>query len=51
VLTDRLGRLAIPIVLDAPFGHGTRNVALPYGTLAELDTRHGRLIGLEGAVR
>lgn len=50
VLADRLSRLAIPVVLGAPFGHGTRNVALPYGTLAELDTRHGRLVGLEGAV-
>jgi muramoyltetrapeptide carboxypeptidase len=50
VLLDRLGRLAIPVAFGAPVGHGSRNVALPYGTLVELDTRHGTLVGLEGAV-
>jgi muramoyltetrapeptide carboxypeptidase len=50
VLIDRLGRLPIPVALGAPVGHGTRNVALPYGALVELDTRHGRLTALEGAV-
>jgi muramoyltetrapeptide carboxypeptidase len=50
VLLDRLGRLAIPVAFGAPVGHGARNVALPYGTLVELDTRSGTLVGLEGAV-
>jgi muramoyltetrapeptide carboxypeptidase len=50
VLVERLGRLAIPVVFGAPIGHGRRNVAVPYGTLVELDTRHGTLVALEGAV-
>jgi muramoyltetrapeptide carboxypeptidase len=50
VLLDRLGRLPIPVVLGAAVGHGARNFALPYGCLAELDTRHGTLVALEGAV-
>jgi muramoyltetrapeptide carboxypeptidase len=50
VLIERLGRLPIPVALGAPFGHQTRNRALPYGTLCELDTTTGRLIALEGAV-
>jgi muramoyltetrapeptide carboxypeptidase len=50
VLIDRLSRLPIPVVVGAQVGHGTRNLALPYGTLAELDTRSGTLVALEGAV-
>ena len=50
VLQERLGRLPIPVVLGAAIGHGARNLALPYGCLAELDTRHGTLAALEGAV-
>jgi muramoyltetrapeptide carboxypeptidase len=50
VLLERLGRLAIPVAFGGAFGHGDRNVSLPYGTLVELDTRHGTLVGLEGAV-
>jgi muramoyltetrapeptide carboxypeptidase LdcA involved in peptidoglycan recycling len=50
VLIDRLGRLAIPVVSNGAFGHGTRNVALPYGALCELDTGAGTLTALEGAV-
>jgi muramoyltetrapeptide carboxypeptidase len=50
VLQDRFGRLPIPVVLGAAIGHGARNLALPYGCLAELDTRHGTLVALEGAV-
>jgi len=50
VLLDRLGRLPIPVVLGAAIGHGARNFALPYGCMAELDTRHGTLVALEGAV-
>jgi muramoyltetrapeptide carboxypeptidase len=51
VLLDRFGRLPIPVVRGASFGHGTRNRALPYGALCELDTRTGTLTTLEGAVR
>lgn len=50
VLIDRLGRLPIPVALGGTFGHGTRNRALPYGTLCELDTAAGTLTALEGAV-
>jgi muramoyltetrapeptide carboxypeptidase len=50
VLDERLGRLPIPVVLGARFGHGDRNRALPYGTMVELDTRHGVLAAMEGAV-
>ncbi|HLK90375.1 MAG TPA: LD-carboxypeptidase [Polyangia bacterium] len=50
VLLERLGRLPIPVVRGGVFGHGTRNRALPYGTLCELDTPAGTLVALEGAV-
>jgi muramoyltetrapeptide carboxypeptidase len=50
VLIERLGRLAIPVALGGLFGHGTRNLALPYGCLCELDTRTGALVALEGVV-
>jgi muramoyltetrapeptide carboxypeptidase len=51
VVLERLGRLPIPVALGAAVGHGTHNAALPYGSLVELDTRHGTLVALEGAVR
>ena len=50
VLVERLGRLPIPVALGGTFGHGTRNRALPYGVLCELDTMAGTLTALEGAV-
>jgi muramoyltetrapeptide carboxypeptidase len=50
VLTERLGRLPIPVALGGAFGHHARNRALPYGTLCELDTPSGTLVALEGAV-
>ncbi|HEY2730778.1 MAG TPA: LD-carboxypeptidase [Polyangia bacterium] len=50
VLVERLGRLAIPVAVGGLFGHGTRNLALPYGCLCELDTRRGTLVALDGAV-
>jgi muramoyltetrapeptide carboxypeptidase len=50
VIEERLGRLAIPVATGAPIGHGSRNVAVPYGGLVELDTRFGTLAALEGAV-
>lgn len=50
VLVERLSRLAIPVVRGALVGHGTRNQALPYGALCELDSRQGTLAALEGVV-
>jgi len=50
VLEERLSRLPIPVVMGGAFGHGDRNLPLPYGTLVELDTRQGTLVALEGAV-
>jgi muramoyltetrapeptide carboxypeptidase len=50
VLAERFGRLSIPVVAGGAFGHQTRNRALPYGTLCELDTRGGTLTALEGVV-
>jgi muramoyltetrapeptide carboxypeptidase len=50
VLVERLGRLAIPVALGGLFGHGTRNLALPYGCLCELDAFSGTLTALEGVV-
>lgn len=50
VIEERLGRLAVPVALGAPVGHGARNVALPHGALVELDTLRGTLTALEGAV-
>ncbi|HEY4395549.1 MAG TPA: LD-carboxypeptidase [Polyangia bacterium] len=50
VLLERLGRLPIAVARGGAFGHGTRNVALPYGALCELDTPSGTLVTLEGAV-
>ena len=50
VVMERLSRLAIPVVSSQHFGHGNRNVPLPYGVMVELDTRHGILHSLEGVV-
>jgi muramoyltetrapeptide carboxypeptidase len=50
VLIDRLGRLPIPVVMGAAIGHGTRNRALPYGALVELDAFNGTLTAREGCV-
>lgn len=50
VLLERLGRLPIPVVVGAAVGHGTRNRALPYGALCELDAFTGVLTAREGVV-
>jgi muramoyltetrapeptide carboxypeptidase len=50
VVRERLGRLNIPVALGARVGHGDRNIALPYGVRAMLDTHQGTLVALEGAV-
>jgi muramoyltetrapeptide carboxypeptidase len=51
VVRERLGRLGIPVALGARVGHGTRNLALPYGVRASLDAQAGTLVALESAVR
>jgi muramoyltetrapeptide carboxypeptidase len=50
VVRERLSRLSVPVVLGAPFGHGRRNVALPYGATVLLDAQAGSLTALEAAV-
>ena len=50
VLIERLGRLPIPVVVGAAVGHGSRNRALPYGALCELDAFTGVLTAMEGVV-
>jgi muramoyltetrapeptide carboxypeptidase len=50
VVKERLGRLGIPVALGAPVGHGSRNLALPYGVRVRLDADAGTLAALEGAV-
>lgn len=43
VLDRTLADFSGPVVLDFPIGHGTRNLALPIGPRAVLDTAKGRL--------
>jgi len=50
VVRERLSRLSVPVALGAPFGHGRRNVALPYGATVVLDAQAGTLTALEAAV-
>jgi muramoyltetrapeptide carboxypeptidase len=50
VVKERLGRLDVPVALGAPIGHGSRNVALPYGVQVRLDADAGTLVALEAAV-
>jgi muramoyltetrapeptide carboxypeptidase len=50
VMRERLGRLRVPVALGARFGHGERNLALPYGVPALLDVQAGTLTALSGVV-
>ena len=50
VVSERLGRLSVPVALGGAFGHGENKMSLPYGVTVELDTEAGRLTALEGAV-
>lgn len=43
LLLARLGPLGVPLLLDAPFGHGRPNLAFPLGRVATLDAGAGRL--------
>jgi muramoyltetrapeptide carboxypeptidase len=37
VVRDRLGPLGVPVLVDAPVGHGDRNLALPLGADVRLE--------------
>lgn len=50
ILERAVGRLGVPAVSGASFGHIDRNVALPLGVLARLDAGAGTLTLLEPAV-
>ncbi len=50
VLHDRLGPLAVPTLLGAPFGHAERNLAVPLGVTAVLDAGAGTLTLREPAL-
>ncbi|MDB4969907.1 MAG: Muramoyltetrapeptide carboxypeptidase [Myxococcales bacterium] len=50
VIVERLGGLGVPVVADAPIGHGSRNRAVPHGARVRLDAASGVLEFLEGAV-
>lgn len=50
VLTERLGALNVPVVLELPFGHVAVNATLPVGIGATLDGDLGELIITESAV-
>lgn len=43
VLRERLGALGVPVVANAPVGHGARCVPVPLGVVASLDADAGRL--------
>jgi muramoyltetrapeptide carboxypeptidase len=50
VITDRLGKLNIPVLYGLPIGHIYDNATVPFGIEAELDADRGRLTLLEPAV-
>lgn len=43
VLRERLGQLGVPILGGLPIGHGKNPIAVPIGTMAELDVDAGEL--------
>ena len=51
MLDARLGDLGVPVVYDAPIGHGPTNRALPFGARATLDAGAGTLTVDEDALR
>jgi muramoyltetrapeptide carboxypeptidase LdcA involved in peptidoglycan recycling len=50
VLLDHIGGLEVPALGGIRAGHGRRNLPLPLGASATLDTRRGRLVFEEGLV-
>ncbi len=51
VISERLGRLNIPVVMGMPFGHIKENGILPLGVEAELDAGNGTLTLMKAAVK
>ncbi|MBX3119843.1 MAG: LD-carboxypeptidase [Fimbriimonadaceae bacterium] len=47
ILTERLGPLGIPMILNYPFGHAPQMLSLPLGIRARLDADAGKLTYLE----
>ena len=43
ILAERLGELGVPVLGGLPLGHGDAPVAVPVGTVAELDADSGTL--------
>jgi muramoyltetrapeptide carboxypeptidase len=50
VVRERLERLPVPVLAQAPFGHGGRNRAFAHGAEVRVDAIAGSLTFLEGAV-
>jgi len=50
VLRDHIGGLGVPALGGIRAGHGRRNLPLPLGARATLDSRRGRLVFEEGLV-
>ena len=50
LLTDTVSNMNIPLITDIPVGHGQKNLALPLGIHAELDTDKMTLSITEGCV-
>lgn len=50
VITDRLGKLNIPVLYGLPVGHIKDNATIPFGIEAELNIANGSLTLLESAV-
>jgi len=47
VVTERLGKLGVPIAFGAPFGHAGRNQPVAFGCTHALDADAGKLTPLE----
>ena len=50
VIAERLHSLGVPILADAPIGHGPRNRSVPLGARVECNPQRRSLEFLEGAV-
>lgn len=50
VVCERMASFGIPLLAGVPVGHGTDNLALPFGARASVDLDRGELSLLEGAV-
>jgi muramoyltetrapeptide carboxypeptidase len=50
LVSDRLAPFGVPVLMDAPVGHGHRNLAFPLGVPAVLDADAGTLVLREAAL-